>query len=450
MILAADIVVSADGDRPLRPVFIAPEGGLRSLDGDLRLRKNCLGAGKPICEVFVSAGRRLPPMINCIAARPFETDRPLMKIAHLVSHATLNGVATSVKALIDEQLRAGHEVMLVHPRNSWIGEQSFAGPVERLESSFKTVPADLRKTGYPIRDWGRTLVHAHGSRANKLVMVFTLADGVPAVMTAHSRQFQLPWRFAHAVIGLNQRTAEYYTKRLLVSRRRMHVLPNMFDTETLRPSTQEARRSARAALGIRDDAFLLGSVGLICSRKRQSDALRILKQLVVKGVDAELLLIGDLSKDEPIAGWQELLADPAISGRVHLPGQRGDAVALVGGMDVFLCTSNAEQAPIAPLEAMAQEVPVISTDVGNMPEMLPKSRIFQIGDTDAMAGAVERFARDEELRRKAGATDRATVAERLSPSLIQPRIERVYRAALGRARDRGWKHFRNPEDRWQG
>jgi hypothetical protein len=42
------------------------------------------------------------------------------------------------------------------------------------------------------------------------------------------------------------------------------------------------------------------------------------------------------------------------------------------------------------------------------------------------------------------------VAERLSPSLIQPRIERVYRAALGRARDRGWKHFKTPEDRWQG
>lgn len=373
-----------------------------------------------------------------------------MKIAHLVSHASLNGVATSVKALIDEQLRAGHEVMLVHPRDSWIGEQSFAGPVERLESNFKTVPADLRRTGYPIRDWGRTLVHAHGSRANKMLMVFTLADGVPAVMTAHSRQFQLPWRFAHAVIGLNQRTAAYYTRRLLVSRRRMHVLPNMFDTDALRPATAKARDSARAALGIRDDVFLLGSVGLICRRKRQGDTLGILKQLVAKGVDAQLLLIGDPSKEDPIPGWQELLSDPGLSGRVHLPGQRRDAVALVAGMDVFLCTSGTEQAPIAPLEAMAQEVPVISTDVGNMPEMLPKARIFRIGDVDGMAGAAEQFARDDELRRKAGATDRATVAERLSPALIQPRIERVYQAALGRARDRGWKHFRNPGDRWQG
>lgn len=371
-----------------------------------------------------------------------------MKIAHLVSHGTLNGVATSVKALIDEQIRAGHEVMLVHPRDSWIGEQSFVGPVEKLESSFRTVPADLRNTGYPIREWGRTLVHAHGGRANKLLMIFTLADGAPAVMTAHARQFQLPWRFAHAVIGLSQSTADYYTRRLLVSRRRMHVLPNLFDTDALRPASAEARSRARATLGIREEAFLLGSVGLICGRKGQVDALRILKRLVLNGLDAELLLIGSVVPDDRMADWAGLLADPVIKDRVHLPGQREDAVALVAGTDVYLCTSRAEQAPIAPLEAMAQEVPVISTDVGNMPDLLPKTRIFKIGDVDAMAGVAEQFARDEDLRRKAGATDRATVAERLSPALIQPRIERVYRAALGRARDRGWKYFKNPEDRW--
>lgn len=371
-----------------------------------------------------------------------------MKIAHLVSQKALNGVATSVTALINEQIRAGHEIMLVHPRDSWIGDQSFVGPVKRLESSFRTIPADLRNTGYPIRDWGRTLVHAHGSRANKLLMIFTLADGAPAVMTAHARQFQLPWRFAHAVIGLSQSTADYYTNRLLVSRRRMHILPNLFDADALRAASTEAKSRARSMLGIRDEAFLLGSVGLICGRKRQVDALRILKQLVLNGLDAELVLIGGEDSDDRMADWAGLLADPVIKDRVHLPGQREDAVALVAGMDVYLCTSRAEQAPIAPLEAMAQEVPVLSTDVGNMPDLLPKSRIFTAGDIGAMAAAAEQFARNEDLRRQTGATDRATVVERLSPALILPRIERVYRAALGRARDRGWKHFKNPEDRW--
>jgi glycosyltransferase involved in cell wall biosynthesis len=372
-----------------------------------------------------------------------------MKIAHLVGHDSLNGVATSTKILIDAQIKAGHELMLVHPKKSWIGRQSFAGPVKMLESSFKTVPADLRATGYPIRDWGRTLVHAHGSRANKFLMVFTIADGVPAVMTAHSRQFQLPWRFAHAVVGLSRQTADYYTSRLLVAKSRMHVVPNMFDASALGPASPQRRAEARRKLGIRRDALLLGSTGAISVRKNQIELIRVLKRLVASGVDAELLLIGGFSaKKEAMPGWHEAVGDPALAGRVHLLGRRVDAVELAAAMDVFLFTSVVEEAPIAPLEAMAQEVPVVSTDVGNMADLLPAERIFAPGDVGGMAWAVERLARDESLRRQAGALDRAAVAERLSPQKILPQIDAVYRAALGRSRDRGWKYFKNPADRY--
>ncbi|EHK57402.1 glycosyltransferase family 4 protein [Allomesorhizobium alhagi] len=372
-----------------------------------------------------------------------------MKIAHLVGHDSLNGVATSTKILIDAQIKAGHELMLVHSRKSWIGRQSFAGPIKMLESSFKTIPADLRATGYPIRDWGRTLVHAHGSRANKFLMVFTIADGAPAVMTAHSRQFQLPWRFAHAVVGLSRQTADYYTKRLLVSKSRMHVVPNMFDASALAPVSPQRRAEARQKLGIRRDALLLGSTGAISVRKTQIDMIRILKRLIASGLDAELLLIGGFpAKKEAMPGWHEALGDPAVAGRVHLAGPRADAMELAAAMDIFLFTSVVEEAPIAPLEAMAQEVPAVSTDVGNMADLLPAERIFAPGDVETMARAVERLARDEGLRRQAGTLDRAAVAERLSPQKILPQIDAVYRAALARSRDRGWKYFKNPADRY--
>jgi glycosyltransferase involved in cell wall biosynthesis len=147
-------------------------------------------------------------------------------------------------------------------------------------------------------------------------------------------------------------------------------------------------------------------------------------------------------------GWREALCDPAVAGRVHLAGPRADAVELAAAMDIFLFTSIVEEAPIAPLEAMAQEVPVVSTDVGNMADLLPAKRIFAPGDVDAMARAVERLAREEGPRRQAGALDRATVAEQLSPQNILPRIDAIYRAALGRSRDRGWKYFKNPADRY--
>jgi glycosyltransferase involved in cell wall biosynthesis len=86
--------------------------------------------------------------------------------------------------------------------------------------------------------------------------------------------------------------------------------------------------------------------------------------------------------------------------------------------------------------------------VGNMADLLPAERIFAPGDVETMARAVERLARDEGLRRQAGTLDRAAVAERLSPQKILPQIDAVYRAALARSRDRGWKYFKNPADRY--
>jgi glycosyltransferase involved in cell wall biosynthesis len=372
-----------------------------------------------------------------------------MKIAHLVGHSALNGVATSTKMLIEAQIKAGHEVMMVHPRNSWIGRQAFAGPLKKMESSFKTTPAELRKTGYPIRDWGRALVHAHGNRANKLAMIYTLVDGTPVVMTAHARRFQIPWRFAHAVVGLSQPTSDYYTSRFLVPRSRMHLVPNMFDLEGIQPVSDSSRAAARRKLGVRDDTLLLGAVGKIDTRKNQVDALRVLKRLLTMGRDAELLLVGDASEGDELPGWRDMLADPALAGRVHLAGHREDAVSLIPAMDIFLCVSRVEEAPIAPLEAMAQAVPVLSTEVGNMAELLPAERLFPVGGVDGMAQAVENLCGEATLRREAGAADRRIVAAKLSPDAILPRIEAIYRAALARSRDRGWKHFANPDDRWR-
>jgi len=123
-------------------------------------------------------------------------------------------------------------------------------------------------------------------------------------------------------------------------------------------------------------------------------------------------------------------------------------VELVAAMDLFLCTSIAEEAPIAPLEAMAQAIPAISTDVGNMEDLLPADRLFTVGDVDGLSKAAERFARNPQWQVEAGAADRQKVTEQLAPEAMLPQIEDIYLAALSRARDRGWKYFKNPADRW--
>lgn len=356
-----------------------------------------------------------------------------MKIAHLVGHGALNGVATSSRILIQAQLDAGHEVMLVHSLGSWIEHQKFDGPIQMMGSGFATTPKEIRRVGYAIRDWGEDVVHCHGSRGNKFGLVFRCAAGTPIVMTAHARQYQLPWLFAHEVIGLSQWTVDYYIRHWLVSRRHIHLLPNMFDVSRIEPVSAASRSQARAALGIRDDAFLIGSVGQLGGRKNQIDMVRVLRRLLDNGVDAELLVIGSTQQGNDImAEWDGAIAAPEVEGRIHLPGLRSDALDLLPAFDVFLMTSRDEQAPIAPLEAMAAVLPVLSTRVGNMVDLLPAGQTFEVGDVAGMAEAALEL-RDEARRQAVGQAGRQEIARQLDPQRIVGEIDKIYRLAIDRS-----------------
>ncbi|MBB6464281.1 glycosyltransferase involved in cell wall biosynthesis [Aminobacter lissarensis] len=356
-----------------------------------------------------------------------------MKIAHLVGHGALNGVATSSRILIQAQLDAGHEVMLVHSLGSWIEHQKFEGPIQMMGSGFATTPKEIRRVGYAIRDWGEDVVHCHGSRGNKFGLVFRCAAGTPIVMTAHARQYQLPWLFAHEVIGLSQWTVDYYIRHWLVSRRHIHLLPNMFDVSRIEPVSAASRSQARAALGIRDDAFLIGSVGQLGGRKNQIDMVRVLRRLLDNGVDAELLVVGSTQQGNDImAEWDGAIAAPEVEGRIHLPGLRSDALDLLPAFDVFLMTSRDEQAPIAPLEAMAAVLPVLSTRVGNMVDLLPAGQTFEVGDVAGMAEAALEL-RDEARRQAVGQAGRQEIARQLDPQRIVGEIDKIYRLAIDRS-----------------
>jgi len=359
-----------------------------------------------------------------------------MRITHLVGHAGLNGVATSSRMLIQAQLDAGHDVLLVHSRKSWIEHQKFDGPIQMMGSDFATTPSELRRVGYAARDWGVDVVHAHGSRGNKFGLVFRCAAGTPIVMTAHTRQFQLPWLFAHAVIAPSQQTADYYLSRQLVRRRNMHLVRHMFDVATVMAATPTSRSAVRAELGIKTSSFVIGSVGEIDARKNQIEMVRVLKGLIGRGIDAQLLLIGENRNMAGDAQWSAVASDPQIKGRLHLPGERQDATGLLHAMDAYLCTSKMEEGPIATLEAMATALPVLSADVGYSSALLRdgiNGWIFPHGDVERMTETASMLARDAALRQSIGTAARQTIAERLAPQAIVPEIDRVYGLAIERA-----------------
>jgi glycosyltransferase involved in cell wall biosynthesis len=85
---------------------------------------------------------------------------------------------------------------------------------------------------------------------------------------------------------------------------------------------------------------------------------------------------------------------------------------------------------MALLEAMSWGLPVITTAVGGIPQLIThevNGLLLSPGDIDGMAAAIGRLMSDGNLRQKLGSAARATVAGSFSLETAVERLERIYR-----------------------
>ena len=85
--------------------------------------------------------------------------------------------------------------------------------------------------------------------------------------------------------------------------------------------------------------------------------------------------------------------------------------------DVYVLPSHVEGMPIGLLEAMSYGLPCIATPVGGVPSVIEDGAnglLVPVGDSDALAGAIEKLAADPGLRRRLGRNARQTVEKRFN------------------------------------
>ena len=87
---------------------------------------------------------------------------------------------------------------------------------------------------------------------------------------------------------------------------------------------------------------------------------------------------------------------------------------LIGRADIFALASFAEGVPVALMEAMAMEVPCVSTCIAGIPELIRDGLdglLVPASSADALASAIRRLIEDLPLRRRLGAAGRKRVCE---------------------------------------
>ena len=182
------------------------------------------------------------------------------------------------------------------------------------------------------------------------------------------------------------------------ARNRTRVLLHGIDLEALRREQHDAR-SARAELGLADDAKLVCTVANYRRKKDYPTLLRAASRVLEGQPDVTFVCIGDGPEASRI---KRIAQDLQLGTSLRMLGFRGDARRFIAAADLFVLSSTREGLPVAVMEAMGLGVPVVATAAGGVPELVDDGVtgiVVPIGDSDGLARSIHELLHDPARRR---------------------------------------------------
>ncbi|MDZ7877240.1 MAG: N-acetyl-alpha-D-glucosaminyl L-malate synthase BshA [Saprospiraceae bacterium] len=165
--------------------------------------------------------------------------------------------------------------------------------------------------------------------------------------------------------------------------------------------------------------------------KRVEDVVRLFAQVFQK-IPSKLLLVGDGPERQ---NMEDLCRQLGLSQEVRFLGKQDAVEELLAIADLFVIPSESESFGLAALEAMACEVPVLSSNVGGLPEVNihgVTGFLSDVGDVDSMAAHAIDLLSDEDMLQEFRKNALAQ-AQRFDIHNILPQYEAYYQEVLERA-----------------
>ena len=203
------------------------------------------------------------------------------------------------------------------------------------------------------------------------------------------------------------------------------VIPNFVDFSKHQHHDEDCQRSLIAP----DDQKIITHISNFRKVKRIDDVIEVFYR-AQKEVNAILIMVGDGPERLKAMETCEKLG---IENKVKFLGKSNQVYQILCYSDLFILPSASESFGLAALEAMMMRVPVISTNVGGLPEVNIEGEsgyLFELGDVEGMAQKSIVLLNDEQ--KLESMKDRAyTLAKRFDIEAIVSQYVVVYKAALG-------------------
>lgn len=195
----------------------------------------------------------------------------------------------------------------------------------------------------------------------------------------------------------------------------IRVVPNFVDIERFQKSDKTHFKKAICPNG----ELILVHVSNFRKVKRVEDCVHVFKKVLDSGIKAKLLLVGDGPERESI---EALCRELKVCKHTLMLGKQEKVEEILSVSDVFLLPSGSETFGLAALEAMSCGVPVISTDIGGLPELNIHGEtgyLCGLGDVEKMGEFAVKLLSNNELRAEMSVKARKRAEEFELSKIIQ-------------------------------
>ena len=275
------------------------------------------------------------------------------------------------------------------------------------------------------------VVHCHNRMSTNWAAPAARWAGVPVIVsTRHGLvappfnwwaevQFSLVSRLCRAVTGVCQATTDNLARTPFSARNRLTTVYNGAAPAPL----------ATVPMNLPRRGFTLVYVGRLAAPKDVPTLLRAVAKVRLARKDIFLWIVGDGNLR---ASAERLSSELGLTDAVTFWGEQVCAGNFYAAADAFVLSSSMEGLPMALLEAMAAGLPVVTSAIGAMPEVVNGGGggiVVPAGSTESFAAAIGRLAGDPALRSVMGQAGHAHYLANFTPERMAHRYMELYRTS---------------------
>ncbi|MFN4000471.1 glycosyltransferase [Algoriphagus sp.] len=403
-----------------------------------------------------------------------------IKVLHLIKSLGRGGAEKLIPetALIHDQRKFEfHCLYFYFQKNNIIDELEAAGiTVHLIPSSNLGLFLQVQKVRKFIKENGFDIIHAHLPWAGILARFVGGKFPIPIVYTEHNtwERYNKVSYWGNRITFKQQDVAVAVSNEVALSmqlnsffdpyqrggRLKIKVVQNGVNTEEFRKETEDRRqmlrlRSAQAtedgrgmsdastsclpdrqalsmtvALNIPEGVAVIGKVAVFRSQKRLWLWVEVALRILEKQPEVHFLLVGD-------GDWrgriEKQINESGKAQNFHLVGVQKHVIPYLSRMDIYLSSSEFEGLPIAMLEAMSCEVPVVATRAGGIGEVIQhgvQGFLTEVENWEALESYCIQLLEDRELHKKMALAARERVIEKFSMKRMVGELEVIYREVL--------------------